>query len=123
MCVVASSHSGMVLSWQVWCWLLALVSVKYVVCALDLSRLVSWQVVALCLAILRFLLNLCYIERVGGILSLFWHSVRFGLVYIVAKRGFSDGYPYIGQIKNSRNCIIWMSVVCMVFHKWLESLW
>ena len=65
----------------------ALLSLKYVVCALDLSRLLSWQVVALCLAILRILMNLCYIERVG-----------------VAK------YPIIvfGIVCDSGWCILWL---------------
>ena len=84
-----SIHGGMVLSCWLPCCLTVLASVKCLVCAFGFNKLVSWWVVVLWLAILKPLRDsLLHKEsRCGHVsLSLLWHNVQLGLVYVCGQK-------------------------------------
>jgi hypothetical protein len=110
-------HGSVVLS----CWLLfcvqEFIGVKCVVHVHDLSRLTSWSVVALCLEITRPLRNVLslslshthtHTQNCGTMCFYQYYNMKYSWVLYICNdnRGYFYGFPYNGQIQNSKSCVI-----------------
>ena len=81
-------RDGTVLSCGCHCWLPSLMSVRWLVCELGLSRLASWWAIALCLVILR--------ERERDYFGI---MCNWDWCVCMAKRGFSMVAHVLGKSK------------------------